>query len=172
MTMKYKGIEAKDLPRLGSVEFYNRRCRGNTNEHTPEWARTYVLVSTNDWYVRHPFQSERFEVKWYVSHGDMSMIYLCQQYAWLLRCGGYTFRRNPVPCIKHYKNHIGRKHGIGAMSEHNHNLMCAKELSQYPNITRGKRRELIKLFATDYDYPNGYNSQRGWKRSKKSKQWM
>ena len=51
------------------------------------------------------------------------------------------------------------------LSERKANIGC------HPSLVRAKRADLVKV-GTDWDFFRNYNPQRGWKRSKKAKQYL
>ncbi|AGB07060.1 hypothetical protein [Vibrio phage XZ1] len=163
---KYKGVKEKDLP------LYNSREMGPHHvfelwdgEWVPEWARTYVRYQSF-------WSPER--VGFYMSTSARRMIDLIRNGECLARYkGNYVFRYTPVPHTGCYKNWIHARRGNGLMSEMHHNKFCEDEIeAEYGKVVRKKRAHTVRCLL-DWDGLSSYKSpQRGWKRSKKRKQWM
>ncbi len=78
----------------------------------------------------------------------------------------HVFRRSPVNRTGKYKNSIHPRHGKGLLREESDNESCPTSL------VRAKRKSLVH-YANDYDFFDYHgNRQKGWKRSKKRKQWQ
>lgn len=163
----YKGVKRKDLPTFDSeIHGWHYVFKEYDGSHVPEWARTYVRYTR--WW-----DTSTTDVGFFISKDAERHITLMRKLDYLLKNGGYEFRRTPLYGMGGYKNSIHAVRAKGAMAEHNHNLMCKDELeAEYGVLVRMKRAQVTRDNATDYDHPYGYNSQRGWKRSKKRKQWM
>ncbi len=88
----------------------------------------------------------------------------------LLKEGWQGHRKGSVPFVHNYKNDVTPNRANGLKSEFKHNEHCK---TVYPNfkLVRAKRAFIPKC-AMDWDFYDHYNRQRGWKRSKKRKQWM
>ncbi|CAM0035978.1 hypothetical protein VPHD527_0085 [Vibrio phage D527] len=164
----YKGVKRKDLPK------YDRETMGykyifklDEGPNYPEWARVYVQY--NNWW--NPCTTG---VGYYLVDGASKRFNLIRNAEYLARHkGAYVYRYTPLPNGGGWKNSIHSVRAKGAMAEHKHDEMCKAELeAEYGRIVRHKRAYVTKMNATDWDHPHGYNSQRGWKRSKKRKQWM
>lgn len=79
----------------------------------------------------------------------------------------HIYRQSPVARTGKYKNSIHPVHGKGLVRELGENENCPK------GLVRGKRAAFVHYAVMDYDFFGyHYNSQRGWKRSKKRKQWQ
>ncbi len=164
----YKGVKRKDLPKYEDVSGDRYRyVYKDDGAWVPEWARTYVQY-TNWW------DYTSTGVGFFISDEASARIDLIRNAQYLERFGNaYVFRRSPVPGRGGRKNSIHSVRAKGAMTEHKHDEMCKAELEpEYGRLVRHKRAYVTKMNATDWDHPYGYNSQRGWKRSKKRKQWM
>ncbi|AUR85812.1 hypothetical protein NVP1081O_077 [Vibrio phage 1.081.O._10N.286.52.C2] len=165
----YKGVKKRDLPYSNVHHMFTDR----DGSWIPMWARTYARF--NPWGSSFDDGIECDRVGFYISPRHSRQIDLLRTAAWLERYGNnYIFRKTPVPCVHNRRNVVMPKRQHGAMAEHNHNLMCRDvfEKGVIGKLVRQKRAYCSKMIATDWDFPCGYNAQRGWKRSKKRKQWM
>ncbi|CAM0043053.1 hypothetical protein VPHF86_0081 [Vibrio phage F86] len=164
----YNGVKKRDLPRYDAKIMGGHYLFKIDEMAYPEHMRAYVIYAS--W--TNMFDNE---VRYYISDEAYKRMQARRRGNWLEKFGdGYIFRRTPVPCGGGWKNSIWPERAKGAMAEHNHNLMCKNELErEYGKLVRMKRAQINELHATDYDYPycRG-NRTRGWKRSKKRKQWM
>lgn len=82
---------------------------------------------------------------------------------------GYEFRRTPVPGTRHKQVHISKKRSCGFRREMGANLNCPDSL------VRGKRKEILTMansWSEEIRWEWRTNHNRGWKRTKKKKQWM
>lgn len=81
----------------------------------------------------------------------------------------YLFRAEPVPGIHRYKPHMGKKCGGNGKGTPWKKDFVKDRLYQ---------REVLEEYGTTFTMPDkipckyGYNNDRSWKRTKKSKQWM
>ncbi|CAL9963895.1 hypothetical protein VPHK567_0085 [Vibrio phage K567] len=167
-TKLYKGVKKKDLPVFTqATNGYKHIYKLDDARWVPEWARTYVQY--RQWY-----DWCNIGVGFYISKEANSRLNLMRNSEYLARYkGAYVYRYTPLPNGGGWKNSIHSVRAKGAMTEHKHDEMCKAELeAEYGRIVRHKRAYVTKMNATDWDHPYGYNSQRGWKRSKKRKQWM
>lgn len=88
-----------------------------------------------------------------------------------LRRVGHIHRKNPVPGTGRYTNCIHKRTIHGLSHEHRSNDVCQSEYPEY-NLIRPKRRHDIRGYVYWDFRDHHFNSQRGWKRSKKRKQYM
>lgn len=83
----------------------------------------------------------------------------------------HKFRRSPVRGTSKWGNWVNAKRRNGFRTEAGYNHECSHEYPEL-HLTRAKRKKVVDL-ANDWDfYDRNHNRQRGWKRSKKRKQWM
>lgn len=143
----------------------------------PNWHRscpkTFVKVHNPD-YGRYSWEKKPFKYG-YVLVADNG-VPRHVQYNWdKLERQNHQFRQSPVWYTGKYKNHISARKISGKKGEKASNDYCDQEFPEY-QLVRQKRKEVIdKYLSWSYDELDGYhnyNSQRGWKRSKKRKQWM
>ncbi|AAQ64125.1 hypothetical protein KVP40.0054 [Vibrio phage KVP40] len=164
---KYKGVKENELPIYNSREMrYRYIYKVDEGSWVPEWARTYVR------YER--FWTMRLEVGFYIADEASRKLDLIRKAERLASYkGNYVFRYTPVPHTGGYKNWVSTIRGKGLMSEIHHNKICKDEIEpEYGNVVRKKRDKLVRCLR-DWDGLESYHSQqRGWKRSKKRKQWM
>lgn len=77
----------------------------------------------------------------------------------------YEFRRSPVRSTGCYQNSIRYNRSNGIKKEMTDDQKCHKR------YVRAKRQAVVWRLM-DWDGYSNYNSQRGWKRSKKAKQYL
>lgn len=90
-----------------------------------------------------------------------------------LRALGHIHRRTPVPGTGRYRKDVHRRTIHGLSHEHRSDEVCYSEYRDL-NLVRAKRRYSVSKSRGWYwgFRENHFNSQRGWKRTKKRKQYL
>lgn len=135
--------------------------------HSLEWLRGHNPLSYYDKrcivYVKRLNWLGRWEKGFVVDRVKLKMLELERKTESLSKMG-YKFRNGPVPTIHKYKCSIHGAKKSGLMKEAKTNE------GTHQAFKRAKRESLVKDLI-DWDGITHYNSQRGWKRSKKRKQY-
>ncbi len=90
---------------------------------------------------------------------------------WLDKKGWQGHRVGSVPWVSCHKNAVKARKIHGLLKEFKDNLSCKESYKSFDNLVR-RSRNLVVVECNDWDGICHYNAQRGWKRSKKRKQWM
>lgn len=129
--------------------------------NTPEEWKIWVQYYT--WY------KERTQIGWIMDEAKRKAYWAEREADNIRKLGHYEFRRTPVPGVGHKRTHIRAKTHSGFRKEQAANDNCPKQLVR-------KKRAYVVLQANCWGenlrmhYRENHN--RGWKRSKKQKQWM
>lgn len=85
----------------------------------------------------------------------------------------YVFRQTPIPRTCKYRNSICTQRGKGIRRELFDNGVCEVVYPKW-KFVRGKRNKLAKRLNGWYMFDGGSSNTkgRGWKRTKKARQWM
>ena len=145
----------------------------------------FVYVYTpDDWQGSYYTEDERIYVQYYarpidnvtslgfIRNESVLQYKRLQRKAERLRKEGYRFREGSVPNIHNYKNSVNKVRAKGVETERRHNEMCEDEYSEF-SVVRAKRAVSARNLNGWHWLEGGWTSQsRGWKRSKKRKQWQ
>lgn len=97
---------------------------------------------------------------------------LARKAVWLKDKGWQGHRIGSVPGIHNYKGFVRDKRSNGLKAEFKHNELCETFYKNFKGLVRLKRKR-IPTEAMDWDFYDLHGArERGWKRTKKRKQWM
>ncbi len=89
--------------------------------------------------------------------------------------GWQGHRVGSVPLVHKYKNDIKPRKTKGFLKELKNNISCEESYKSFYKLVRKSRKGIVVKCndSCELDHENVHgNAQRGWKRSKKRKQWM